>query len=45
MTKLCPICGTPLKETTWGRFYCPNHGIINGNEELPDDEVKRSYIG
>jgi len=42
--KNCPYCGTKLKETNFGRYYCPNHGIINGDEELPYDEVKRSYI-
>ena len=44
MTKLCPYCGTPLKETTLGRKFCPNCGII---EETPQEIKKEdiSYIG
>jgi len=33
MIERCPICGTELKETNWGRKYCPNHGIIEESEE------------
>ncbi len=48
MSKLCPYCGTPLKETTHGRWLCPNHGIIEEikSENLENSEnKKRSYLG
>ena len=40
----CPYCGTKLDETNWGRFFCPNCGIVGGEEPTSDDD-KRSYIG
>jgi len=43
MEKRCPYCGVILKETTWGRWYCPNHGIIE--EEKDSEEGYTSYIG
>lgn len=33
----CPYCGVQLLETSWGRRFCPNHGII---EEEKEDEYK-----
>lgn len=29
----CPYCGCKLRETTYGRLWCPNCGKID--EELP----------
>jgi len=43
--KNCPICGTPLKETTWNRWCCPNHGIIVEDDEVEEIDKERSYIG
>lgn len=40
----CPHCGTKLTETTWGRLHCPNCGIVDGKEEINEDEIRRSYI-
>jgi len=46
MTDRCPFCGTELKETNWGRFFCPNHGIISKPDEIEDDKKdETSYIG
>jgi uncharacterized Zn finger protein (UPF0148 family) len=44
MTELCPYCGTPLKETTWKRKFCPNCGIIDEPEEQDKKETP-DYIG
>jgi len=43
----CPFCGTKLSLTSWGRYNCPNHGIINIDEDENDEEDKkeRKYIG
>lgn len=44
----CPNCGTPLKETSFNRQFCPNCGIIDDNsiEEKEDKEDRpREYIG
>jgi uncharacterized Zn finger protein (UPF0148 family) len=43
MTGNCPYCGTELKKTTFGRYFCPNCGIIDSEEPSKDD--KGSYIG
>lgn len=46
MSKLCPYCGTPLKETTYGRWFCPNHGIVEEESKSENSKnEKRSYIG
>ncbi len=46
MTEYCPYCGTPLKETSWGRKFCPNCGIISeGENQTEDPNEKRTYIG
>lgn len=46
MADRCYICGTPLKETSWGRKFCPNCGIISdGEDEIEDPNEKRNYIG
>lgn len=47
VTKRCPYCGVTLKETTWGRKHCPNHGIIEEEEksDSEEDEGDKSYIG
>jgi len=44
MVDRCPFCGTPLKETTFGRKFCPNHGIIEGDEKSESEE-NPSYVG
>lgn len=42
----CPYCGTKLQETSWGRKFCPNHGIIEEPSEMGDEEREApSYIG
>jgi len=41
--KNCPYCGVPLKETSWGRKFCPNCGIIDETKDEEDKE--RGYIG
>jgi len=44
--KNCPYCGTLIKETTFGRKFCPNCGIIPEEEtENESKEESRSYIG
>ncbi len=49
MVKYCPICGTELVDTTWGRKFCPNHGIIDEeSKEYSNEDNNRSdksYIG
>lgn len=44
MTENCPYCGTKLQETTWGRKFCPNCGIIEESKEI-SKEKETSYIG
>ena len=44
MVENCPFCGTKLKETTWGRKFCPNHGIIE-EEEKSESEDNPPYVG
>ncbi len=42
----CPYCGVTLNETTHGRWYCPNHGIVEGELESKSEEKSNSsYIG
>lgn len=43
----CPFCGTPLQETTHGRYFCPNCGIVGEQREPEDQEETRraDYIG
>ena len=43
----CPYCGTKLKDTNYGRKFCPNCGIIDENTNESEDESKeknRGYI-
>lgn len=42
--KNCPYCGTPLKETNYGRKWCPNCGIIDEENKEKQTELP-SYIG
>lgn len=42
MERRCPDCGVRLNKTTHGRWYCPNHGIIE--EEESSEEKDRGYI-
>ncbi len=42
----CYICGTELRETTHGRMFCPNCGIIEEESESKSEEKNNSsYIG
>jgi len=43
MSENCSKCGTPLRETTYGRWYCPNCGI--DNSEFKSDEENPGYVG
>ena len=43
MNNRCPYCGTKLSETNYGRKHCPNHGIIENEEN--NTESERNYIG
>ena len=43
MTDYCPYCGTKLNETTYGRKFCSNCGVIDEEEE--SEEGEKSYIG
>jgi uncharacterized Zn finger protein (UPF0148 family) len=45
MSDNCPFCGTYLLETTFGRKFCPNHGIIEEEQDIVYDEKSRRYIG
>jgi len=40
--KRCHYCGVKLDETTHGRWYSPNHGIVEG--DVDNEEGKRNYI-
>jgi len=40
----CPYCGTKLKETNLGRWFCPNCGIIEKEEESESEEIP-TYLG
>ena len=42
----CPYCGVRLTEMTFGRMYCPNHGIVEGLEKAigEEDDKYKSYI-
>lgn len=44
MVTNCPYCGMPLKETTHGRKFCPNHGIIEEDEKSESKDAP-SYLG
>ena len=44
MVENCPYCGTPLKDTTHNRKWCPNHGIIEEGGKS-ESEGNPSYIG
>jgi len=39
----CPICGTKLKETNWGRKFCPNCDDFDENKESEVEDPE--YIG
>ena len=45
MTKYCPDCGCPLKETTLDRYWCPNCFKIIEEEKESDEDTIQSYIG
>lgn len=47
MKKNCPYCGTELKETNYGNYWCPNHGIVYTKLKEPREINKEdlSYIG
>lgn len=51
MTNYCIQCGTKLKETNKGRFYCMNCGMLDENQHLNDtisydsDENQDKYSG
>jgi len=45
MVDRCPYCGTKLSETTHGRKFCPNHGIIEEGEEKSESKEIPSYLG
>lgn len=45
----CPYCGMEMEKTSWGRYFCANHGIVEKDEvpEEPNENNKsndRSYI-
>jgi len=42
----CPKCGTQLKKTTLGRFWCMNCGIIEKDEVKLEEKgnEKQTYI-
>jgi len=47
MVKCCVICGTPLRKTNFDRYFCPNCGIIEENQDKlvePEENKKPSYI-
>lgn len=43
----CSYCGTELKKTSWGRWFCPNCGVIDSNEqeETKAENTNKDYIG
>jgi len=41
----CPYCGTPLKETTYDRLWCPNCGIVQDEKQEEKEKGDISYIG
>jgi predicted RNA-binding Zn-ribbon protein involved in translation (DUF1610 family) len=45
--KRCVICGTELKQTTFGRYFCSNCGMIEENQDNFEDKGSKeaSYIG
>jgi uncharacterized Zn finger protein (UPF0148 family) len=47
--KFCIKCGCKLTETSWGRKFCRNCGMLeenqNGNYEDNDKHEGGSYIG
>lgn len=45
MEKNCPYCGTKLMETNMGRYHCPNHGIINTEDDSEESNENPNYIG
>ena len=42
--KLCPYCGTPLNKINFGRYFCPNCGIIDEEKEIIKEDRKQTYI-
>lgn len=38
----CEECGVELKETNWGRKFCPNCGIVSDNSYELDENP--SYL-
>ena len=45
MIERCYLCGIELLETSRGRKYCSNHGIIDKQEEVEEVKKTPSYIG
>lgn len=46
MTEYCPYCGTILRETNLGNWWCPNCGKINKIEEKREENGgSKKYIG
>ena len=43
----CPYCGTAMTKTTWGRYLCPNCGIVEKHECEPEESENKDpkYIG
>ena len=40
----CYTCGTKLQETSWGRKFCCNCGIIEDINETTESDEKPSYV-
>jgi len=41
----CPYCGLKLNKTNWGRYFCPNCGIIDTNEDKGSNEDQEEDYG
>jgi len=41
----CPTCGTELRQTTYGRKFCPNHGVVDDGDYEHKSDEEPSYIG
>jgi len=41
----CPFCGTKIEKIIQGKYYCPNHGMINIDREQKDENREVDYIG
>ena len=46
MTKFCSRCGAELKETNWERYFCPNCGLLDCNQNTIEESSKDiNYVG